>query len=182
MKEHRNEYIYAAPNLLSSNRARRIALTAAVVVIVLLAPLLVIFGGRNAAAERFVSTLLTADAAAIADPQAKLDELNALADEQLVQRLASDGDIPALAIAQAGKNWTTTWQRGMQGGSKYGADTAYADWPVKMQADVKVTDAEDHQMRTSYSDLLALKMELRGIKWVVTDVSDFDWDAEYPLT
>lgn len=167
MKEHRNEYIYAAPNLLSSNRARRIALIAAAVVIVLLAPLLVIFGGRNAAA--------------IADPQAKLDELNALADEQLVQRLASDGDIPALAIAQAGKNWTTTWQRGTQSGSKYGADTAYADWPVKMQANVKVTDAEDHQMRTSYSDLLALKMELRGIKWVVTDVSDFDWDAEYPL-
>ena len=179
-QEHRNEYIYARPTLLQSKRARRTALIAAVALLAILLPVLLYYGSRAKAMNRFLDALLTVESADLADPQETLRALKEVADAELVDRLAGQGDVPAVALHESGLAWDVAWERQSLGQVGYVTDSPYAGWPVQLGVKVKVADQANHLYRTSFSGAVCLQMERRGVKWIVTDVFGLNWDALYP--
>lgn len=110
-QEHRNEYIYARITLLHGKSARRTALIAAMALLAILLPVLLYYGSRGKAVNRFLDALLTVESADLADPQETLRALKEVADAELVDRLAGQGDIPAVALCESGRTWDVAWER-----------------------------------------------------------------------
>lgn len=179
MTEHKNGYILADIRLFRSKKTKLIALIAAIAAVLIL--VLTILPGiqRYGLAEEFIVTLYETTQDDLKDPTTRVERLKELATEELVNELLQNGGIPAVVLHENGKNVTTSFKRESR---PLHYEPQPELWTDELPGKVTISDIENDKLLAGWRGVLGVRMEKVKGKWLVTQISDVDWQELYPIT
>ena len=179
MPDRKNDYIYADIRLLRSKIGKRLAVTIAAALLILVAALLVPGIQKYGLAEKFVNELYTTTMEDLIDPTARVERLRMLATDDLVDELLQNDGIPAVVLHQANREVTTAFQQGPRAVN----DAPQPDlWTDELPGKITINDAQNNKLLAGWRGVLGVRVEKVSGEWLVTQISDVDWQKLYPIT